>query len=61
MDEKSMEHPAGCTCPMCGGGKTYVCQSCGSESKGTPGMCCGAERGEKCSDCGTPKKTCGCV
>lgn len=56
-----MEHPAGCTCPMCGGGKTYVCQSCGSESKETPGMCCGAERGEKCSDCDIPKKTCGCV
>ncbi|GIW66499.1 MAG: hypothetical protein KatS3mg095_0397 [Candidatus Parcubacteria bacterium] len=27
--------------------KKFVCQSCGSESEGTAGYCCGAERVEK--------------
>lgn len=27
--------------------KTYVCLSCGSESKNEPGTCCGGERVEK--------------
>lgn len=39
--------------------KKFVCKSCGSESPGTPGTCCGAERKEKegtgvCMACSCP-------
>lgn len=30
--------------------KKFVCKSCGSESSGTPGTCCGAERKEAASN-----------
>jgi len=51
--------------------KKYVCKSCGSESSGTPGTCCGGEREEKkeeaktCKMCGHEHKAdgvcdCGC-
>ena len=45
--------------------KTYKCEndSCGSESKGEAGNCCGKDRKEKCVNCGELKKEsagCGC-
>jgi hypothetical protein len=40
-------------------GKKFVCKSCGSESEGKPGTCCGREREEKmetgeCLACSCP-------
>jgi len=48
--------------------KKFVCKSCNSESSGTSGTCCGAERDEKkevkaCQMCGHEHKadgTCDC-
>ena len=46
--------------------RTYVCESCGSKSKGEAGTCCGAERkpeAVKCEKCGhehTSDGTCDC-
>ena len=43
--------------------KAYKCESCGSESKGEAGDCCGGTRKEKCVNCGELKKEgagCGC-
>ena len=41
------------------GQKNFVCKSCGSESQGTPSMCCGGKREEKkkadvCMACSCP-------
>ena len=44
--------------------KEYKCNSCGSTSVDTPGMCCGGERKEVCKTCGEARKedgTCGCA
>lgn len=42
----------------------FVCRSCGSESKGTPGTCCGGKEREKvCESCDhlhKEDKTCDC-
>jgi hypothetical protein len=42
----------------------FVCRSCGSESKGTPGTCCGGKPREKvCTTCGhlhKEDKSCDC-
>ena len=48
----------------------FVCRSCNSESKGTPGTCCGGKDREKtCGSCGSLHKEgnntcsagCGCA